>query len=288
MNRWYHSGMKVLIAGDTHGNTRWLLSRFRVASRLGVKRMIVPGDFGMWTDRRLLKKRAPHPLNVGWLTHIAEHAARCGVTLVFPDGNHDNHPDARALYPADCDGIRWIVDGVLGWADRGSVWTWGGVRFGALGGAVSSDSAGGGTDFNGRDIRPRRPGVDWWPDTEPVTSADVEALRARGPVDVLVTHDAPSDVNVPHLHESRNVGAPLANRVLVRAGVNASKPKLVVHGHHHVGHVAMGGFDHETVRVIGLAADTPGFHPDTRNQFAWGLLDLDDLSFGFGADTVYG
>ena len=280
--------MKVLIAGDTHGNTRWLLSRFRVASRLGVKRMIVPGDFGMWTDRRLLKKRAPHPLNVGWLTHIAEHAARCGVTLVFPDGNHDNHPDARALYPADCDGIRWIVDGVLGWADRGSVWTWGGVRFGALGGAVSSDSAGGGTDFNGRDIRPRRPGVDWWPDTEPVTSADVEALRARGPVDVLVTHDAPSDVNVPHLHESRNVGAPLANRVLVRAGVNASKPKLVVHGHHHVGHVAMGGFDHETVRVIGLAADTPGFHPDTRNQFAWGLLDLDDLSFMFGADTVYG
>lgn len=280
--------MKVLVAGDTHGNTRWLLSRFRVASRLGVKRMIVPGDFGMWTDRRLLKKRAPHPLNVGWLTHIAEHAARYGVTLVFPDGNHDNHPDARALCPADADGIRWIVDGALGWADRGSVWTWGGVRFGALGGAVSSDSAGGGTDFNGKTIPPRRPGVDWWPDTELVTAADVATLRARGPVDVLITHDAPSDVNIPHLPEPRNVGAHLANRMLVRDGVNASKPKVVCHGHHHVGHITMSNFDHGTVPVIGLASDTPGRHIESRHPVAWGLLDLGDLSFVFAKDTPYG
>lgn len=279
--------MKVLVAGDTHGNTRWLLSRFRVASRLGVTRMVVPGDFGMWTDRRLLKKQAKNPLNVGWLTHIAEHAARCGVTLVFVDGNHDNHPDGRALYPADTDGIRWIVPGALGWADRGSVWSWDGVRFGALGGAISSDSAGGGTDFNGKTIAARRPGVDWWPDTEPLTVADVETLRARGPVDVLVTHDAPSDVYVPHLPGPRDVGAHLANRVLVRAGVNASKPKLVIHGHHHVGHVAMSSFGHETIRVIGLAADTPGRHPEQRRPFAWGLLDLSDLSFEFASATPY-
>ena len=69
---------------------------------------------------------------------------------------------------------------MLDWADRGAVWSWHGVRFGALGGAVSID----------RSVRVEN--ESWW-STETITDLEVDTLIARAPdgLDVPVAHDAP-------------------------------------------------------------------------------------------------
>lgn len=56
-----------------------------------------------------------------------------------------------------------------------------GLVVGGLGGAFSVD------------YHHRTEGKDWWPNEEP-TQEEAEKLVAGGPLDILITHDAPSGV----------------------------------------------------------------------------------------------
>lgn len=93
----------------------------------------------------------------------------------------------------------------------------------------------------------RVPGHSWWPE-EVITDADVVTAAASGPVDVLVCHDAPSAVRTTRVGSRRQVElydprlspppeivawCDSSRRLLDRA-VASLKPRLVVHGHHHV------------------------------------------------------
>ena len=72
-------------------------------------------------------------------------AMRAPVPVVVIDGNHEAWPCLAAyaqrpdVVEARAAGRPLHLGGSLWWADRGSTWTWGGTRCGALGGAVSPD-----------------------------------------------------------------------------------------------------------------------------------------------------
>jgi hypothetical protein len=205
------SGAKVLLAGDWHGNPAWAETCFEVAGTEGCRWVLQLGDFGLWPGRE-----------DDWLDHVNRLADGSGTELVWIDGNHENHDALDRWRPhADADGLVRMRDRVR-WASRGSRWAWSGTRFGALGGAVSMD----------RFLR--RSGVNWWPQ-EAVSQEDVDRL-GDGPLDVLVTHAAPSTVDRPH----RRLPVPediIADAVQVRArldqAVRRTRPRLVVHGHYH-------------------------------------------------------
>ena len=158
-----------------------------------------------------------------WLDELADIYRTAGVWLRVIDGNHDAHPLIREVYGANDNGVRPLRDGVLDWADRGAVWSWHGVRFGALGGGVSIDRA----------VRVEH--ESWWP-TETITDDDVERLitRASDGLDVLLAHDAP--MLPPGMR-------PLADPVLradcyasnqqVERALRATRPRLLLHGHYH-------------------------------------------------------
>lgn len=105
---------------------------------------------------------------------------------------------------------------------RGGRTTIGGLVVGGLGGAFSVDKA------------RRREGKDWWANEEP-TAEEAQKLIAGGPVDVLITHDAPAGVPVkgdfkltPDLIERAE-----QTRVLLREVVDELAPPHVFCSHWH-------------------------------------------------------
>ncbi len=203
--------MRILLAGDWHGNRAWAEACFAVAARHRCDAMVQLGDFGLWPGRE-----------DAWLDHVDALASAARVPLVWIDGNHENH-DALDRWREKADGQGLVpMRGSVTWASRGARWEWAGVRFGALGGAVSMD----------RFLR--RKGVNWWAG-EAVTQDDVDRL-GDAPLDILLTHAAPTTTLGPYrplplpeaiLADAREV------RSLLDQAVARTRPALVVHGHYH-------------------------------------------------------
>lgn len=256
---------RLLVLGDTHGDAGFIQRALRAAADEGCDGALQLGDFGLWPDLAFRKRTGQIRLGQRYLDEVASYASAYGMWLRFIDGNHDAHPLVRADYPelTDGTGIRPIRSGLLDWADRGSIWEWCGVRLGALGGAFSIDKA------------RRTEGSSWWP-TETITQTELDRLASRGPLDVLLTHDAPAEVFVPgHRPLPPELeSAARENRFMVSRAVAASKPTLLLHGHHHVAHrsaVDLG--DGGRTRVIGVASNIE-LPPDNR-----GILSLPSLDY---------
>lgn len=177
---------KLLIAGDIHGNERWIGSLCKLARRYGCDAILQLGDFGYW----------PHTVDGRrFLKHVDWHAERNGVACVYwIDGNHENHDALVALEP-EPDGTV-VIGERCRYIPRGLRWEWQGIRFGALGGALSVDR------------RERVEGESWWAG-EVMTRSDLERLGDR-PLDVLATHNAPEDSPLPGAEPSS--GRPGARR----------------------------------------------------------------------------
>jgi len=254
--------VRVLLAGDWHGNREWAASCFSAAAGCGADVMLQLGDFGLWPGRE-----------DEWLDHVDVLAGASGVPFVWIDGNHENHAALRrwrAVGPAG-DGLVPMRRHVS-WAPRGTRWAWAGVRFGALGGAVSID----------RFLR--RPGVNWWSEEVP-TQADVDRL-GDDRLDVLVSHAAPSTGHVPPARLvaalerlPADIVADLrAVRDLLDQAVDRTRPRLVVHGHYHVRRSGSAGETH----VEGLA------HDKSSPAEALAVLDLDGADGGLVVRPVPG
>lgn len=234
---------RVLVVGDVHGSEKAVRRSLRQAKDSGCDAVVQVGDF--WLTGRPAR-------------HMAA-AAASPVPYVVLDGNHEHWPTllevadtrpareaAAAHRPAHFHGSVW-------WATRGSVWEWHGRRIGALGGSVSPDA-----------WMPEL-ADDRWVDHEAPTAGDYDRLieaAAGGPLDWLVTHDAPDgadglvsglfyEIPEPFKSAGENV------RRMLRGAVDELRPTLLTHGHWHV--AARTERLGERTRVVSLNADAgPG------------------------------
>ncbi len=256
--------------GDIHNRHGILDAALAEAERQGCDALVSVGDFWLqdcsWDARR--RTGSTGDPSISW-TPLMRLAMAAPLPVIVVDGNHEvwpcladyaQRPDVAEARVA---GRPLHLGGTLWWADRGSTWSWSGLRCGALGGAVSPDK------FIPR-LAPHR-----WPDHEAPGRSDLRRLLANAPdgLDVLFCHDAPAGVEglkglppalIPDwiLAECREV------RSLLRDAVERTEPRLVVHGHWHQ-------TNHEYIRagkteVFGLNRD------GTSGCVA--VLDLDDPS----------
>jgi hypothetical protein len=201
----------LAVAGDWHGNLGWAISVIRSAAREGASAVLHVGDFGLdW----------PGPKRGRYESKLNKYLLELGVTLIVSGGNHDNWETLKRL-PVETDGlatfrsnIRVLPRGGRTRIDR--------LVVGGLGGAFSVDQ-----DH-------RTESRDWWRNEEP-TPEEARKLVAHGPVDILLTHDAPAGVPLKgdFVLPSDIYRQAEQTRVLLREVVDVLAPPHVFCGHWH-------------------------------------------------------
>src|SRR4051812_17394182 len=240
---------RIGFAGDWHANTRWATAAVGYAADQGAAVMVHLGDFG-------------YEFRPAFLRGLDRALSNANLNLLFVDGNHEAFP-TLLRYPVRPNGLRQVTQRV--WhLPRGFRWTWGGVRFLALGGAYSVDR------------QWRTPGSSWWLEEE-ITDEQVAIASAGGPVDVLLSHDCPAGVDIPGLRESAHLWPPLdliraeGHRRQLDRVTEAVRPRWVWHGHYHRRYDTTADLGYGPVEVRGLDCDA------TRLESNVVVTDLADL-----------
>lgn len=230
--------MKVLLAGDTHGDLPHVAYLLGTAAQQGCDRIVQVGDFGYW----------PHvePFH----DQVAAAARTAAIDIYWLDGNHENFDALETVVDMAATEPQRMLDN-LWYLARGAAWEWDGCRFVSLGGAPSVDK------------EQRVEGSTWWPQ-ELLTESQVTRAQARI-ADVLLTHDAPDGV-CPIIGPWYK-GDPLSthHRQLISAVADAVQPKLLVHGHYHYRYTGAYG----RTRVEGLGRNS-------QEEDSWMVLDTAD------------
>lgn len=134
--------------------------------------MLHVGDFGLdWPG--LKRGRYEDKLN--------KHLLGLSATLIVSGGNHDNWETLNKL-PVGEDGTAFLRSNIR-ILPRGGRTQVEGLVVGALGGAFSVD------------YEHRTEGKDWWANEEPAPE-EAKTLIAGGPLDILITHDAPAGITL--------------------------------------------------------------------------------------------
>lgn len=223
---------RIVVAGDWHGNTHRACGAVWYAALRGISAVLQLGDFGYWT---------PGAWTDRYLDELEATCTDKDVTVLWVDGNHEDHESLLQLPVDPSTGLRTIRDHIHH-LPRGLRWTWHGKTWMALGGAHSVD----------RHMRVE--GRSWWPQ-EHLSADDIETAISGGPVDVMVCHDAPDGVHIPGLNPSQFPADQLAvaewHRRQVGNVVHEVRPELLLHGHYHVRYSDR----LDSTMVIGLADD---------------------------------
>lgn len=212
--------MRLLLAGDAHGNVRFLRRCMELAQRFHCRAIFQLGDFGWWPHHW-----APHGSEKNFvesLEHSFDDLWPQG-RIYWLDGNHENHPALWSITDRDDEDFV-VCSPRIRYSPRGHRWSWDDVRFVSCGGAHSIDKA-------WRLQSELQPLQLWWP-TELITDADVAACLAADHCDVLLSHDAPFGVTIPGIADT--VVETALNRHLLRQIVNGLRPSYVYHGHYHL------------------------------------------------------
>lgn len=251
--------MKIMVVGDTHGNTVWLRDRIRQASKLKMDKIFQVGDFGLWDHEEE---------GFRFLDCINEELRRAGIKLYWVDGNHENH-DRLKWYeknnPKTGVGHVFIRSHIL-YIPRGLIWEWSGKRFAGVGGAYSIDKA------------YRKVGSSWWPG-EQITDAQKNKIiyggLRRDPVDYLFTHDC--STASPFKHRLKDDPESHLHRQKMDEIARSLKPRFWFHGHMHDKYEWNFPLDHAATnwaKVYGLECDLM--------YWSWGVLDTENDTFEWG------
>lgn len=272
--------MRVLIAGDTHGNTGWFRSYlFPVAMVTQADAVIVVGDFGAWEHM---------PAGVRFMDDVDSLAARAGVTLYWLHGNHDKWSHTVAKYGME-DGINDFFiscrENVF-YIPQGLSWNWLGTRFRSFGGAYSIDRSwrlkAEREEYN-RLLREARHKVDtvlsqegtlWFPEEEMTDSEMEDLLRVdSGQKDIVLSHDKPLSAKPDW--DRKDLPRCVPNQLRLERALRAHKPRWWIHGHlHHHYMDTLSGPDWQTT-VIGLDPDNKAAESQNwKRENTWVQVDL--------------
>jgi predicted phosphodiesterase len=283
---------KIMLLGDTHGNTNFVIEQaIPAAKKAGARWIYQVGDFGYWEHTSQ---------GEAYLNLVQEALVEAGLHLVFLQGNHDK----VSIIPEKYSMVMgfYSVRPSIWFAPNGTQWEFEGTSFLALGGAYSIDKAWRLEQEAANRERVIRTGwwtsegyspqyiysraeeetaeTLWFPEEE-MTDLDVDKILIDlrdTKVDVILAHDKPmaSNPGVKLL--------PIAecepNQRRLQKAVNTLQPKLFVHGHLHIRYTdtIRSGDNGAYTRVEGLGADVPN-HNQADNSWepedAWEILDLE-------------
>jgi predicted phosphodiesterase len=262
--------MRILLAGDTHGNVNHSQYLIRTALAKDCDLVFVLGDHGFWEHM---------PKGVQFYDQLNEYASALGMTVYFLDGNHDKTSLLMEKYGDLRDGEDFVFvrPNVL-YAPRGHRWTWDDVRFIALGGAFSVDKEWrlGQEAFGGLE-----PGTLWFPEEE-MSDEDMDRfLGDATPVDVMLAHDKPRSSS-PKWNR-KDIFECFPNQDRLQRAIKVLRPRSYFHGHLHyfytdeIWYGIEGGAGMDSCKVMGLLPDPEAGDSTYVNKvLSWQVLDTAD------------
>ncbi len=260
--------MRILMAGDTHGDASHVRHLLSVAQLQRCDRIFVLGDFGYWEHTGEGRN---------FLNRVDIHADLKDIPIYFLDGNHDKTSLLLETYDVyddgDSDGFLLVREYVR-YARRGLTWIWDDVEFIALGGAYSVDKQW----RLDREAKSGLPESLWFPEEEMTDEEMNEILDQRHTrsVDVMLAHDKPRS-SAPRWNRKDFLEC-LPNQDRLQAAVQALKPVLYLHGHLHFRYTD----NIADCRVEGLDCNTRDQDFTTGRTVpdpsaSWYVLDTDDV-----------
>ncbi|AGT13046.1 hypothetical protein CROSSROADS_47 [Mycobacterium phage Crossroads] len=228
---------KLMLAGDWHGNLPWAFKAIHFAKANGADTILHVGDFGWW---------APIERTFQFLAEVDKELKTVGIDLLWVDGNHEDHAFWHQFNKPGSYPLTTMSYSSITHLPRGFRWKWWGDTWMALGGAHSVD----------RSFAVE--GESWWPG-EWLQDDQLEYAMRPGKVDIIVSHDAPTNVDVPGIVPGKpiylNIGGMKRrvpqvdllkaeeHRARIQQVVDAVKPVELYHGHYHRAYQALARHD---------------------------------------------
>jgi len=216
--------VKILMAGDTHGDGSHVRYLLQVAQREGCDRIFVLGDFGYWEHMNE---------GINFLDRANLNANLKNIPIYFLDGNHDKTSLLLEKYgwtaeTGDGEGFL-MVRPYVRYSPRGHQWEWGGKQFISLGGAYSVDKE----SRLEREAKTGKPESLWFPEEEMTNEEMEEILDRAAPetVDVMLAHDKPRS-STPGWNRKEFVEC-FANQERLERAIEVLRPSYYFHGHLH-------------------------------------------------------
>lgn len=213
--------MLICAAGDIHGALDQLYADVLAFEReLGVRfdHVLHVGDFGIWPDPERVDKATRKHEGAGDFPAWLAGGRAAPRSTIFIKGNHedfvwlDNRPDDRAL-----PGLRYLRNGMAIEIEGPD----GAVRVGGIGGC-----------FGPSDYERRTPNLQGYARRH-YTREDVEALCARGRLDVLLLHDAPAGVEIVKYDRRGGLHSYVSEAPGLAQAIESARPRVCFFGHHH-------------------------------------------------------
>lgn len=213
--------MKIVIGGDTHGDSNQIAYLFNVAKGNNCKLIIQVGDFGYWP--KSLRGQQ-------YLEMINRLATKTKIDFYWLDGNHEDHNSldkwrVGKFTPIDTEYFTkkdHFSFPHLKYLPRGSKFDIDGCSFMAMGGAYSID----------RYWEGRKKDVTWF-DNEIVDHELIESLPDEH-VDVLLSHDMPQGLLKWPYNDKETISMIASNgRLSLDLLVKKVTPRFCFGGHHH-------------------------------------------------------
>jgi hypothetical protein len=210
----------VHVCGDWHTDAIWAEQVIRHKLDAAVSPIILHvGDFGVWRDERGRQ----------YVNKVSKALLAQGMYLYVTLGNHEDYEFIDTLEDVDgMPGCKWLDKrNRIVLLDRPYVWEWSGVKFMSFGGANSVDRW------------ERTENVDWFAG-EQISDTDVERGQHVGTVDVMITHEVPTQVDPFNgkpgtmMLSTRQLVYADESRAQLQKVFNTARPKMFLHGHYHV------------------------------------------------------
>lgn len=237
---------RALLAGDMHGDmdhARWAveLARSTHDSDEPIREIYQVGDWGfVWDPAHGLDR----------VLELDEQLSSSEIRMRVIPGNHENYDMLRELGFDPRGSEPFELSSSIELLPRGCRFKIGPARGLAFGGAVSINRSSGDSSW-------------LWLDDEASTDVDRDFAMRAGPMDLVLTHDAPNMVR--ELERFMHSWQPMIpdwllelarqHRARVGSVVDATNPKLVVHGHYHYPYRSTRVTYRSACTVVGLGAN---------------------------------
>ena len=207
--------MKIMIAGDWHGNAEHANTVIKKAGARKIKHLFVVGDCGLWSGLE----------GIVFLDSVNRAALDARLSVFFVPGNHDNY-DILEHYQKHAPthkGFYYLRERLL-MCGKVNSFKLDRKRFLVAGGAVSIDK-----EWRIANERHGERNL-WWPQ-EQLTDEEESKLLSMGEFDYMLSHDCSNHTTwknrlKPDLDSE-------AHRQRIDRVIASAKPKVHFHGHMH-------------------------------------------------------